>query len=165
MCVFLGISIIIKIFKFCFQKRLQIELNIFLSINTNARNTFFLKKNLLQILVIVSVPKVQTFSQLYIFDENICIALILKACTKSAVPGGAVGPLTRELVAWTQIYSVHKNRSYPPTGQSRCHVSETYTAPPSAGQTWQHLCSNSEIKYKQFSLLLGLKHVFNVFEC
>lgn len=78
---------------------------------------------------------------------------------------GAVGPLTRELVAWTQIYSVHKNRSYPPTGQSRCHVSETYTAPPSAGQTWQHLCSNSEIKYIKFSLILGLKHVSNVFEC
>jgi hypothetical protein len=131
--------------------------HIFVNINTNARNTFFL--SLLQILVIVCVPKVQTFFQLYIFDEKIRIVLISQACTKCAVPVGAVGPLTRELVAWTQICSVHKNRSYPPTGQSRCQVSETYTAPPSAGQTWQHLCSNSEIKYKHFSLILCLKHV------
>lgn len=71
-----------------------------------------------------------------------------------------------ELAAWTQIYSVHTNRSCPPTGQSRCRVSGTYTAPPSAGQTWQHLCSNSEIKYKQFFSNSVFKTCFfNVFDC
>jgi len=37
---------------------------------------FFL--NLLQILVILSVPKVQTFFQLYIFDEKIYIYIYIE---------------------------------------------------------------------------------------